>query len=138
MSKALGVLARLQRTRIDEIRAALADVLRAIDDLDGRVAALASEVLAEQRAAATDVAGLVLYSAIAPRMAARKTALDLQRAPLEGEEQRIRDLLAEAFIEQKKIEHLLDQADARRRRAENARDLAAMDEAAIMRAARKK
>jgi flagellar biosynthesis chaperone FliJ len=48
----------------------------------------------------------------------------------------MRDRVREAYVELKKIELLIATQDERERLAENARELAALDEAASMRAAR--
>jgi flagellar export protein FliJ len=58
-------------------------------------------------------------------------------ARLAEDEGALRERLSAAYIELKKIEHLLESQAERERLAENARELASMDEAAAMRAARR-
>jgi flagellar biosynthesis chaperone FliJ len=48
----------------------------------------------------------------------------------------VRERLSAAYIELKKVEHLITLQAERERVAENARELAALDEAAVLRAAR--
>jgi flagellar export protein FliJ len=58
-------------------------------------------------------------------------------ARLAAEEGAIRERLSAAYIELKKIEHLMATQAERERLAENAREMASLDEAAAMRAGRR-
>lgn len=137
MSRALETLARLQRAQIDEAKAALASVAAARQMLADRDAALAAEVIAEQTDAQRDLAGFAAYGAYAPRVAAERQRLAAEDARLAQEEAEVRERVREAYIELKKIELLLATQEERERAAENARELAALDEAAAMRATRR-
>lgn len=137
MSRALETLARLQRAQIDEAKVALASVVAARAMLAERDAALVAEVAAEQIDAVRDNAGVAAYGAYAPRVAAERQRLAKEDARLAGDEAEVRERVREAYIELKKIELLIATQTERERTAENARELAALDEAAAMRASRR-
>ena len=138
MNRALETLARLQRARIDEAKSALAEVTAARAALAARDIALGEEVLREQAEATRDLDGVAAYGAYAPRVARERQTLARDDADLAREEEVMRAAVAEAYIELKKIEHLIATQSERERIAENARELAALDEAAAMRAPRRR
>lgn len=137
MSRALETLARLQRAQIDEAKTALAEITNARAMLGARDTALAAEIVQEQQSAARDLAGVAAYGAYAPRVARERQMLSREDARLALEEEVVRARVAEAYIELKKIELLMATQAERERAAENARELAALDETAAMRAARR-
>lgn len=137
MSKALNTLARLQRGLIDEAKTELAGIMTQRAALADRGAALDAEVAQEQAIAARDAHAWSAYGAYAPRVAEEKRQLAERDATLAREEEALRERLSDAFIELKKIEHLMEAQAERERLAENARELASLDEAAAMRAARR-
>lgn len=137
MSKALNTLARLQRVQIDEAKTELAEVVAARASLAARQIGLEAEVADEQRMAATHEDARAAYGTYAPRVVQEKRAMAATDARLAGEEGAIRQRLSAAYIELKKIEHLMATQAERERLAENAREMASLDEAAAMRAARR-
>ena len=137
MSKALNTLARLQRAQIDEAKAELAEVVSARESISARQIGLEAEVADEQRMAATHEDARAAYGSYAPRVVQEKRAMAATDARLAGEEGAIRERLSAAYIELKKIEHLMTAQAERERVAENAREMASLDEAAAMRAARR-
>lgn len=137
MSKALNTLARLQRALIDEAKAELAEVVSARASLAARQIALAAEVAQEQTMASSDAEAHAAYGGYAPRVAQEKRAMAASDARLAAEEDALRERVSAAYIELKKIEHLMAAQAERERVAENARELASLDEAASMRAARR-
>lgn len=136
MSKALNTLARLQRAQIDEAKAELAEVVTARATLAARQAALKTEIAQEQAMAMRDAEARAAYGGYAPRVAQEKRVMAETDERLAREEAALRERLSAAYIELKKIEHLMQAQEDRERLAENARELASMDEAAAMRAAR--
>ena len=137
MSRALETLSRLQRAQIDEAKAALAEITSARAMLRARDAALDAEVVREQADAGRDLAGVAAYGAYAPRVAQERQMLSREDVRLALEEETVRARVTEAYIELKKIELLMATQAERERTAENARELAALDEAAAMRATRR-
>jgi flagellar export protein FliJ len=136
MSRALETLARQQRAQIDEAKVALAGVVAARHTIAVRDAAILAEMADEQIDAARDLQGVAAYGGYAPRVAAERQRLAREDARLACDEEEMRDRVREAYVELKKIELLIATQDERERLAENARELAALDEAASMRAAR--
>ncbi|MDZ4776192.1 MAG: flagellar FliJ family protein [Alphaproteobacteria bacterium] len=137
MSKALNTLARLQRAQIDEAKIELAEIVAARASIAERQASLEIEIAQEQAMASRDADARAAYGGYAPRVAQEKRAMAETDARLAGEEAVLRERLSAAYIELKKIEHLMQAQAERERLAENARELASMDEAAAMRAARR-
>jgi len=137
MSKALDTLARLQRAQIDEAKAELAEIVTARAAITTRRASLEVEIAQEQAMASQDAEARAAYGGYAPRVAQEKRAMADTDARLAGEEAALRERLSAAYIELKKIELLMASQAERERLAENARELASMDEAAAMRAARR-
>ena len=137
MSKALNTLARLQRAQIDEAKIELAEVMTAREAIAARHASLEIEMQQEQPLASRDADARAAYGGYAPRVAREKRAMAESDARLAEEEGALRERLSAAYIELKKIEHLMESQAERERLAENARELASMDEAAAMRAARR-
>lgn len=137
MSRALETLARLQRAQIDEAKAGLSGLVAARAMLADRDRALLAEMAAEQIDAARDLAGVAAYGAYAPRVARERQMLAREDARLAREEEDVRERVREAYIELKKIELLIATQAERERAAEYARELAALDEAAAMRAGRR-
>lgn len=137
MSRALETLARLQRGLIDEAKTELAEIVGARAAIAARAAALDIEVAHEQAMAARDATAWTAYGAYAPRVVEEKRHLAETDGALAQEEEALRVRLSDAYIELKKIEHLMEAQAERERLAENARELASMDEAAAMRAARR-
>lgn len=137
MSKALNTLARLQRAQIDEAKIELAEVVTARETIAARQVCLEHEIAQEQAMASRDADARAAYGSYAPRVAQEKRVMIETDTRLAGEEQELRDRLSAAYIELKKIELLMEAQAERERLAENARELASMDEAAAMRAARR-
>jgi flagellar export protein FliJ len=137
MSKALITLARLQRAQIDEAKTELAEIVSARSAIAARQVALQAEVTHEQAMAARDAEAWTAYGGYAPRVAQERRVMGESDARLAVEEEALRERLSAAYIELKKIEHLMESQAERERQAENARELASLDEAAAMRAARR-
>lgn len=137
MSKALNTLARLQRAQIDEAKIELAEIVTAREAIAARRTCLEHEIAQEQAMASNDAEARAAYGGYAPRAAQEKRAMAETDARLAEEEGALRERLSAAYIELKKIEHLMTAQAERERLAENARELASMDEAAAMRAARR-
>jgi flagellar export protein FliJ len=137
MSRALDTLIRLHKERIDEVQLAVAKVQEERRALGARGDMLAAQLAAEQVFADRDPMLAATYGAYAPRIMAARTALAAEDTVLAAREETLRDAVSEAFIEMKKLEHLRTEQAERERLAENARELASLDEAAIIRAARR-
>ena len=114
MGKDLKALIRLRAWQVDEQRRKLAEFLRAIADLEGRVERLARELEAEQQIAAGSPAEAgFLYGPYAQAVIGRRA--DLARAIAEAETAlaKAREDLRDAYREHKKFE--ITQANRERR-----------------------
>jgi len=137
MSRALETLARLQRAQIDEVRITLGEIVEARAAVAARDGARVTEMTQEAALAALTPEDSPAFGTYAGRILAERQGLAREDAELALREEALRERMREAFQELKKVEHLIATQSERERMAENARELSAMDEAGIMRAARK-
>lgn len=136
MSGALQTLQRLRRREVDAVKDELASVLAQIADCDARAAHLRAQAEAETLAAMGDPLAASMLGAYTQQVRGRLTTIAQQRTFWVGQEDRVRDALATAFLEEKKIEQLIEAQALAAEAAVAAADAAAMDEMAISRAGR--
>lgn len=119
-------LLRIARGEADALRVDLSDIECARDTAKSSLAGLEEKIRSEEAAAANpgDLARFLEGAR------ARRLNLNNTIATLEGAEENARRNLETAFIEIKKLEHLLEVNDAAARRAASKRDGDAMEEVA--------
>lgn len=135
--KALPTLIRIAKRELDELRGALGEIEMRRDAALNRLAAQAQELAAEQQAAMQTYEASRAYHGFAAAALAQRRATEAQIADLETEAGRIRALVAEAHVELKKLERLMELQAERAAAAERKAEDAALDEMATLRAARK-
>ncbi len=135
--KALPTLVRLAKRELDELRRALGDIEGVRMQAVNRLATQAQELAAEQRAAMANYEASRAYHGFAAAALAQRRATEAQIADLDTEAGRVRALVAEAHVELKKLERLMELQAERAAIAERKAEDAALDEVATMRAARK-
>ena len=133
MSGSLKTLQRLHRMSIDTCKQRVADLVSEGQRLQAQAAALEGQAQAEIRAAQGDPLAMSMLGAYVQSVRARIQDLASQRAAIATLEEAARDDLAAAFLEEKKVELLIEAAEAREAAAEAAADAAMMDELAITR-----
>jgi flagellar export protein FliJ len=135
--KSLRTLLKLARRDLETLRRALADQL-------GREAAIVHRILgheqtirSEQALAQRDYESARAYGGYAVAAIAIRRALDAERALIAREIDRLRGLIAQAHVEVRKFERLIELQEARERAAREKSERAELDEVATQRAARR-
>lgn len=134
--KALKTLLKLAARNLDTLRRALGEKIAAQNVLEESVRALQQSILAEQQTAAKDYEATRAYAGYALYAMERRKALAAQVAGVAAECDELRRLIAEAHVETRKFERLLELQDARERAAADKREAAELDEMATQRAGR--
>lgn len=129
---ALSTLARMARLRAEALQRELAVLDEQHRALDARLAAHDRSVLAEQREAAGDP--MAMFGPYAQAAFMQRAQILVERETAAHAADVLRDTLADAFVELKKLETLIDNETARARAAEDARERAELDDLAGRRA----
>jgi len=131
--RSLEKLMKLARADADALRVDLADIERARSAAEASLADLDEKAANEETVAGHAVADIAAYreGARARRHNLRTTLITLEDAELNA-----RTRLEAAFIEVKKLEHLIEINDRADKKAGRRGDLNAMDDIATMRARR--
>jgi flagellar export protein FliJ len=132
MSGALSVLLRLHRDTMERVQIELAEIVNQRVALAAEEAAHRHAIAKEQSIAQAQNVSQTVYGAFAHRSVQDLRARAVQDDHLRREEDRLRADLAAAHVEVKKLEHLMEQQALRERVAQNAAEMAAFDEAAIV------
>ncbi len=136
--KALPTLIRLARQAVDEARLELADIERARDEIVRRIGAHDDALAAEQRAAMSSYESGRAYGGYAIAALAQRRALVAQADALAAQADGVRVRLGAAHVELKKVERLLELQEERAARETRRREEAMLDEAATLRAGRRR
>lgn len=134
--KALPTLVRIAKRDLDALRQALGEIESKRAHVAARLAAHEEAVAAEQRIARENYEGARAYGGFAAAALGRKRAMADEAAELDKEADAMRALVAQAHMELKKIERLMELEAERRAVAERRREDAELDEIATIRAAR--
>jgi len=118
--KALKNLIRLQQWRLDQSRLALAVAAEQLAAIQSAIAALDDEETLERQTASQSEAALFAFAGYATRLKQRRRALHDEQAAAEQAVEEAREVVAEAFQEEKKLEQAL-QTQIDRENAEAAR-----------------
>jgi flagellar protein FliJ len=137
MNRALETLVRVHQSRIDEVQHALGIVTAEQNKLALDRASFERMVRDERTFASEHHEFATYYASFVPHAASMQNAFSAQEDVLAEREKRLRDDLADAFLELKKVETLLASEAERERRSEQAIERAAFDETAILQAARR-
>ena len=131
--RSLEKLMKLARADADALRVDLADIERARSAAEASLADLDEKATNEETVAGHTVADIAAYreGVRARRLNLRTTLITLEDAELNA-----RTRLEAAFIEVKKLEHLIEINDRADKKAGRRGDLNAMDDIATMRARR--
>ncbi len=115
----------------------LAAIMDRLAAAQTRLRVLIAEGEAEAKRAAQDPEAAWHHAAYAAGQRIRKAALQVDIDEIQAEERGARDALAEAFEEQKKYEHVAENARVAAAKEVGRRETAAMDELGMQRAIRK-
>tara|TARA_R110000787_G_scaffold63679_3_gene143386 strand:- start:127170 stop:127589 length:420 start_codon:yes stop_codon:yes gene_type:complete len=125
MARDFKALVRLNDWEVDQKRRALGEELRQLDNLEGNLSALDSEVVREKAAAeAMPTEGGIMFGAYAEVARARREDLERRIVEQQASVEHARDHLSAAYLELKKYEIAeetrVNRIDAEEARAEQA------------------
>ena len=115
----------------------LSEIMGRLASTQSALRVLTAEGEAEARRAAADPEAAWHHAAYASGLRIRKASLSAEIDALQAEERGARDALAAAFEEQKKYEHVAENARVAAAKEAGRRETAMLDELGVQRAARK-
>jgi hypothetical protein len=134
--KSLRTLLKLARRDLEALRRALGDQIQRQMTLEQRVLGHEQSIRSEQELAKRDYESTRAYGGYAVAAVATRRALDAERDIVSAEIDRLRQLIAEAHVETRKFERLIEMQEAREKTAAEKRENAELDEMATIRAGR--
>jgi flagellar export protein FliJ len=134
--KALRTLLRIAKRDLEILQRGLAAELAKQLRLEERIRTHDQALLAEQQLAIRDYESHRAYGGYVQVAIASRRGLEGELAASHLEADRLRDLIAEAHVEMRKFERLLELEEQRARARAEKRDDAELDEMATMRAGR--
>jgi flagellar protein FliJ len=136
--KSLHTLLKVARSDLETLRRALADQIAKDSSVQVRMLGHEQTLKAEQALAQRDYESARAYGGYAVAALAIRKALDAERVMINQEIDRLRTLIADAHVEMRKFERLLELQAERDKAARAKRENAELDELATIRAARVK
>lgn len=136
--KALHTLLRIAKRDLEFLRRALGDQLAKRQSVDARLATQEQSLRSEQEFARKDYQATRAYGGFAALSVANRRALEAEGLAIDEESERLRALIAEAHVEMRKFERLLELQEERRRATLAKREDAELDELATQRAGAQK
>jgi len=134
--RALGLLHRLARRRLERLSVEIAAVRAECDRLRTAQAVLMAREQSEMDLAAGDLALAPLLPAYRARVHAEGLSLARSLEAAERDIERLRAEIEDAYGEKARLEVLIEEASRRARAEREVREQAALDESAVIRAAR--
>lgn len=134
--KSLRTLLKLARAGLETLRRAMADQIQRQTTLEQRVLGHEQAVRSEQEFARRDYESARAYGGYAVAAVATRRALDSERDMIAAEIERLRTLIADAHVEMRKFERLIELEETREKTARDKREAAEQDEMATIRAGR--
>jgi flagellar export protein FliJ len=135
--KSLRTLLKLARRDLETLRRALAEQIARQTAIQDRILGHEQTILDEQRAALRDYESGRAYGGYAAAALAVRRALAAEHERIGVEINRLRALIAEAHVETRKFERLIELEEARLKMQREKREDAALDEMATMRLGRR-
>lgn len=136
--KALRTLLKLAKRDLETLRRALAEKTSALALLEERILGHEQTLRTEQKAALRDYESARAYSGFAVLAAQGRRALESEREMISQEIESLRTLVAEAHVEMRKFERLIELEETRARATLEKREDAELDEMATLRAGRQR
>ena len=134
--KTFRTLLKLAERDLETLRRALADEIQRDAECEQRIKGHEQTILAEQKLAQRDYESVRAYGGYALAAREIRKALDAQRTLIGEEIERLRTLIAEAHVEVRKFERLIELEEAREKARREKREDAELDELATLRAGR--
>lgn len=134
--KSLHTLLRVAKRNLETLRRALGEQLKQQSIVEESIRALGQNLAAEQERARQDYEATRAYTGFAVAVGQRRQALAARAAEINTEADRLRAMIADAHVEMKKFERLLELQADREAAMRDQRERQEMDELATQRAAR--
>lgn len=134
--KSLHTLLRIAKADLETLRRALGEQTARRDRIEERIRTHDQALKREQELARQDYESARAYGGYAALAMAGRRALEAEGRTVEGEIERLRLLIAEAHVEMRKFERLIELHEEREKKAAEKRENAELDEFATMNAAR--
>lgn len=136
--KALRTLLKVAERDLETLRRALGEQIQREALIEQRILAHDQQIRAEQAHAMKDYESQRAYGGFVLVAQQRRKALEAERDMVAEEIARLRKLIAEAHVEARKFERLIELEEERARATQEKREAAELDEFATLRAARQK
>jgi hypothetical protein len=133
--KSLRTLLKVARGDLETLRRALADQIAKQSAIEQRLLGHEQTVRSEQQLAQRDYESARAYGGYAVAALAVRRALEAERAAIGEEIERLRALIAEAHVEVRKFERLIELEEQREKAKREKREDAELDEFATLRRA---
>jgi hypothetical protein len=134
--KSLHTLLKIAEADLETLRRALAALIARQTAVEERIRAHDQSIAAEQRLAMQDYESQRAYGGFVQLALQGKRALEGEREAIEQEIARMRALIADAHVEMRKFERLLELEAERAKVREDKQEADELDEFATIRAAR--
>ncbi len=134
--KSLRTLLKLAERDVETLRRALADQLGKLSLTEERLRSHEQTIVVEQQLAARDYESQRAYGGYAVAALAVRRALTAEISAIEAECTRVRALIAEAHVEMRKFERLIELEEQRAAARRAKREDDELDEMATLRAGR--
>jgi flagellar protein FliJ len=128
-------LIRISTYQVEELQKRLADIVDRRREVEMRLLKLAAEAVSEAETSQADVEGGWYKAGWLEGLRVRKAQLHAELATIQQEEAGARDILAEAFEEQKKYEQVAENMRLTAAKESARRETAALDELGLRAAA---
>lgn len=135
--KSLRTLLKLAQGELEALRRALAEQISRADLVRARAAAHEQAIVRERDLASRDYESQRAYGGYIQLAMRGRQALESEAAAIDQEIERLRATIAEAHVEVRKFERLVELEEVRQKAAAERREAAELDEFATLRAARK-
>ncbi|HYD87769.1 MAG TPA: hypothetical protein VEA80_09855 [Vitreimonas sp.] len=134
--KAFRTLLKLAQRDLETLRRALAEQIAREAEIADRIAGHEQTIVSEQQLAQRDYESVRAYGGYAVAAIQVRKALESERVMVNQEIERLRALIAEAHVEARKFERLIELEEQREKAKREKRENDRLDEFATMRAAK--
>lgn len=136
--KSLNTLLKIAKRDVETLQRALAQKIAQQRAVEESILALQQQIAAEQQRAVQDYESSRAYAGYAILAGDRRKALAAEAQAIAAECDAIRQLIAEAHVEMRKFERLIELRREREQAARDKREAAELDEMATQRAGRQR
>jgi flagellar export protein FliJ len=135
--KSLNTLLKIAKRDLETLRRALAQKLAKQGVVEESILALQQQIAVEQQRAAQDYESSRAYAGYAILAGERRKALAAEALAIGAECDELRTLIADAHVEMRKFERLIELREEREQATRDKREAAELDEMATQRAGRR-